>query len=220
MKTNLFINFYKDKNNNRQNELNCCLIKNLKNQSLDKLIIIVNQKDINYLSNIISNNNSESKTSIIIQNERPTYNCYFKLSTKYNNDINIIANSDIVIDKNSIEKLKKWDWKNYCLALTRWNYTNNLANEDAIVFYNQIDSQDCWMIKGAYKNIPEANFSLGTLGCDNKIAFLLSKHYDVINPSKTIKTYHYHLTNIRNYDRKTSPIIKPPYKLLTPQELP
>jgi len=47
--------------------------------------------------------------------------------------------------------------------------------------------------------IEGADFTLGIAGCDNKIAHLLNKHYTLKNPSLSIKTYHLHNTNIRNY---------------------
>jgi hypothetical protein len=39
MKANLYINFYRDKNLDRQNEIDSCLLKNLENHYIDRFII-------------------------------------------------------------------------------------------------------------------------------------------------------------------------------------
>ena len=94
-------------------------------------------------------------------------------------------------------------------------------NDKIVRFHNRRDSQDCWIVKGRFKDIPQANFTLGKKGCDNKIAYLLSKYYDVINPSQSIRTFHLHLTNIRNYapHGTSEDLVPPPYKFLVPCKL-
>ena len=70
---------------------------------------------------------------------------------------------------------------------------------------------------------PNNNFSANNIivhNCDNSIAHLLSvAEYEVKNPSRNLKTFHYHLTNIRNYldiSGQATNVIPPPYKLLPP----
>jgi hypothetical protein len=72
---------------------------------------------------------------------------------------------------------------------------------------------------------PNNNFCANDIivhNCDNKIGHLLEKAgYDVKNPSKTLRTFHYHTTNVRNYlDIVGFPIerIPPPYKIMPPTE--
>jgi hypothetical protein len=90
------------------------------------------------------------------------------------------------------------------------------------VLFDRADSQDTWIFKGGVNQVSGADFTMGIAGCDNAIAHLLEQHgYNVINPSRTIKTYHLHLTNIRNYtDISGNAIqrIQPPYKLINPTE--
>jgi len=95
-------------------------------------------------------------------------------------------------------------------------------NKQVVRFYNRRDSQDAWIVQGNFKQIPEANFPLGKKGCDNKIAFLLSKKYIMLNPSRTIRTFHLHLTNVRNYapHGTKEDLIPPPYKLIQPTNMP
>lgn len=224
MKANLFINFYKDKQPTRQAELVACLIKNYLNHELDRMIIVISESDKEYLKQVFKDNGikNTSKAYVIIKNNRPSYNYYFVASHQYPDDINMIANTDIVIDDANLRRLKRWNWRNYCLALSRWDYLDNSMDSTLTRHYANRDSQDIWIIKGRFKNIPEANFPLGIPSCDNKIAYLLDRYHIVINPSRSIRTFHYHLTNIRNYVQsgKDRIALPKPYKLLPPSKLP
>jgi len=63
-------------------------------------------------------------------------------------------------------------------------------------------SQDVWIFNNKINKSINADFSLGVLGCDNRLSFLLNESgYNVTNPSKTIRCIHRHNSNIRNYTR-------------------
>jgi len=113
------------------------------------------------------------------------------------------------------------------LSLTRWdvkadNVFNTNNHVDSSVLFDTPDSQDTWIFMGGVPQISGADFTLGKAGCDNSIAYMLEQSgYNVLNPSRTIKTYHLHLTNIRNYTDVVGHAIEriqPPYKLLYPTE--
>jgi len=224
MKTNLFINFYVDSSKERQSEIEICIKSNINNQSIDRIIVLLSDNHLIELNDVTCNLDipNQLKIKTILFEGRPTYNDYFKLTENYPSDINIIANSDMVMDYNSIMRLKSWSWKNYCLALSRWDFVNkDLCFKDAIHF-NRADSQDVWILKGAFPQIEGVDFGLGIGGCDNRIALLLSKYYELINPSLDIITYHYHLSKVRNWIKNgiTLKKVAPPYKLITPTYLP
>ena len=221
MKANLYINYYVDEKPERQHEIDMCLLANVENRDLDRVIIVLQRQHQEHLVQTLEHNNAHVSTKVfqILNEERPTYNYYFNLTAQYPEDINIIANTDIVVGVNTLKRLKRWNWGNYCLALTRWDYLDGTMNERNARFYGRPDSQDLWMVKGRFKDMPEANFRLGVMGCDNRIAYLLSEYYKVINPSKNIRIFHFHLTGIRNYDRSIKRVFQPPYKILPPTKL-
>lgn len=238
IKHNLIVNYYTDKNQKRTNELNYCIFKNLYNENINKVVVICTESDYSNLLTIY--NTQKSKLIPIITNKRPTFNDYFAITTKLfnsNTNINIIANLDIVINPEDLVQEKGADIRKVasdyitnnttCLALTRWDVTSdNLFNTnnhiDGAKFFDTPDSQDTWIFMGGVPQISGADFTLGVAGCDNKIGYLLEQSgYNVLNPSKTIKTYHLHLTNIRNYTDVVGHAIEriqPPYKLLQPTE--
>jgi hypothetical protein len=218
---NIFVNYYIDKNIDRQSELDFCISENLKNKSLNHYVVICNSNEYdNFLSKYAD---YEKKIIPVIIDKRPTYNDYFQLITKLfpqEDNINIVSNLDIIIPKETLLYSTFYLSGKSCLALTRWDIQNNVDYQNNSVLFDIPDSQDTWIFKGAVPQISGATFTLGTCGCDNSIAHLLSvAEYEVKNPSRNLKTFHYHLTNIRNYldiSGQATEIISPPYKLLPP----
>lgn len=175
----LFYNYYEDKNPTRKREIDMCLQRNLNNKLLT--------------------------TTIIESANKPTYESFFESINKITapDDINIICNSDIFFDDTIALALNLKEKQVY--ALSRWDW----HNDNHIVFFDRPDSQDTWIVKGRVDNV-FGKFTLGMRGCDNRIAaeFQIAG-YRVTNPSKSIKTYHVHNSNIRNYS--SVDVIPKPY---------
>lgn len=193
----LYQNWYVDADANRQDEISFCLLQNL-DSSYGKIFLIGEDCP------------SHPKITSIETAERPTFKTFFDLANKINhNGINILANTDIFIPNESLELIKQFYEKRHeVMVLTRWEQESN----------SQVvgqDSQDVWIWRGQIEC--EADFYLGILGCDNRIADMLSQKYVVINPSLDIKAYHVHASNIRRYDINVS--IPPPYKHVQPTNL-
>lgn len=229
MKANLFINYYVDNNPNRQAELNRCFLDNLKNHEIDSIYVIVSDSHEASFRTLLDENNPYLKSKVTLiksqmfNQRRPTFNDYFYLSNFYcsDEDLSIIANTDIIIPIISISKLKSWHWnRNYCMALCRYDI-DNLENMQ-YTFFNRPDAQDVWIVKGKFKHHPKADFTLGIAGCDNVIAYCLSDYFEVINPSLEVQTLHLHLTNVRNYIGEHNQIerLQPPYLVIHPTRLP
>ena len=213
MKINLILNYYKDKVEDRNLELLTCFVKNLNNDYINNIVVISTESDYSSLIDYLVDN--KNKIIPVLTEVRPTYNDYFSITRDFFNDdgnINIISNLDIIIPQETLYSEVSKTINDYidsktCLALSRWDIQEN----NTYVHFDRSDSQDTWIFIGGVPNINGADFTLGKCGCDNKILYLLDESgYFLINPSKTLKTYHLHLTNIRNYDN----IIPPPYKLL------
>lgn len=183
----LFYNYYEDKNPHRKREIDLCLQKNLENKIL---------------------------TTIIIETPgKPSYDFFFEQINKVTgpDDINIICNSDIFFDETIAHAANIKEKEMY--ALLRWEW----HSPQHIVFHERPDSQDTWIVKGKVENV-QGNFTLGVRGCDNRIAYEFQKAgYSVINPAKTIKTYHVHNSMIRNYTM--ADVVPPPYHTLMPTAL-
>ena len=184
----LIYNYYEDKNPARKAEIDLCLQKNLENKFINTVIIETDTK--------------------------PTYGFFLNKINELTgpNDINLFCNADIFFDETIVLAETHLKHKQ-AFALSRWDW----INENKIQHFDRPDSQDTWIIKGIAENI-SANFLLGTPGSDNKMAYEFNKAgYAVSNPSKSIKSYHVHNSNIRNYTRKDS--VPPPYLMVPPSSL-
>lgn len=165
----LLYNYYEDKNPVRKKEIDFCLQKNLENPHLNVIVFETDSK--------------------------PEYNFFFSKINELTgpDDINIICNSDIFFDDSIL--LTQHLQVHRAYALSRWDYSNA---QNAKLF-DRADSQDTWIVRGPIVNVI-GNFTLGKKGCDNRIAYeLKDAGYNPTNPARSIKTYHVHNSNIRNY---------------------
>lgn len=199
---NIFINHYTDPNKRRNEELLKCLQNNINNSHIDNIFVLCNNEEETELL-------KHHKVSILLLKSRPTYNVFFQIISQYTKetDWNIVTNSDIYFDQ-TITLIHKYNRPKILIALTRWEVVGN-----EIRFMNRADSQDTWIIKGHTK--VNCDFQMGTPGCDNVLADRFHKAgYLCINPSRSIKTYHLHTSNVRTYNANSR--LQPPYKLLMP----
>ena len=226
MNINLFTTFYRDKNEARFNELVYCFDKNVLAKFNNIVVLVESIEDSALVSSVYINATTSKQLphipSLTVGNMlvRPPFNDFFAemRSEKYKDSINILSNTDIFFDSNSLEAIKHYfenSVSNTCIALSRWDY----YPDGSAVHYDRADSQDTWCFKGNPNFKTDKEYTMGEAGCDNKLAFELKQaNFNVVNPSKSIKTYHYHNTNIRNYIVNGQVIkrIPPPYLLVEP----
>jgi hypothetical protein len=192
----LILPYYKDKKKARQKELDFCLKKNLSNRLIDRVVAICDAEiEVPY----------HRKLTVINIGRRQRFDDLFNITSDINPDgINIATNADIYFLEEDVKKIISVDYTNTVLALSRWDVTIGGLVE---THYDHIDSQDSWIWKGRINVF--GNFELGRAGCDNRIAYEIGKVYNIVNPSKSIKSYHFHLSEIRNYKPKDA--VPPPY---------
>lgn len=189
---NLFVNYYVDKNDERDKELKTCMDRNLWCESINKIFVIGEPW-------------THENTFNIPFSTRPTFRDFFNIINRFTqpNDINIIANSDIYFNELSEINIGHND----CYALSRWD----IQPDGSAIHYNNPSSQDTWIFRGAIKMVENCSFMLGVPGCDNKIAYQLQQAgYRVTNPSLSIKTYHLHLSNVRRLEKRGGKIFRLP----------
>lgn len=164
---------------------------------------------------------------------RPTFGELFRMCKP--GMLNVIANSDIYFERIAHAPKEGEVW-----ALSRYDVDPTGAS----ILWNHRDSQDTYMIMGGPHNIDAESvlakrdgepgtyyrpFTQGLAGCDNHLMHVLrAAGYRVTNPSKTIRSYHLHLSQYRSYvdgsqgdgrgGRKLERI-QPPYAFEAPHEL-
>ena len=207
----LYTTYYKEDNNYRKEELLSCLKKNISNKAISKLIVFNEGDSIAHLA--------PSKIEEVLIDKRPTYQDFKNYINANSNqdDIHIIANTDIYFDKN-IKVLQHINLKDTCLALSRWDTADTIKPK----LYNRNDSQDVWVFKGPVKPELKANFPLGVPRCDNKLHFELQEAgYRVLNPAFSIKSFHVHKERhaLVYTDGDNIYNLKPPFRYLYPHNV-
>ena len=192
----------------RQKEVDFCLIKNCENPFIDQIHLLLDEEvDLSFL--LEKHIQKITKKNI---KKRLTYDYAFEYYNKYlSNTICILQNADIYLEQ-SIEIIKhvNFDLK-VVLALNCYETNNHLMNglcnneysehqnNNLIPYQASVWSQNTWVWKTKdVMVIPESNFELGIVGCDNYIATLFKENgYHVINPSYLVCVNHHDHLNIK-----------------------
>lgn len=205
--TNLIFNLYLDAHPERRREL----IKSIEqNASTSLRLIPIIGPDFNeYID--------WKWHTVVLHPTIPTFTDLFNIARikSKQNDINIIANTDIMFFQEDIDLICANLGDNECYALTRYDMVDDIPENAK--FRNRIDTQDCWCFRGPPPKISLDTY-LGVRGCDNRLAYILDElGIKILNPSRSIKVYHNHLSLKRN--RNLNSVVPPPYKYLSPHFL-
>jgi hypothetical protein len=209
--------YYKVKNpdltylNERQQEIDMCLIKNAENSHVYQIHLLVEQ---HYNLDFIDPKLQDKIIQVVI-NKRLTYLDAFKHYNSYiPNSICILLNADIYTNS-SLSILQNVKFDNAVFALNRYEVNNfnkpsllngmecNASNmkkcESFLKPYQEsIWSQDGWIWKSPkITENSKFDFELGIIGCDNYIiTLLLNVGYNVLNSSRLICINHYDCLSI------------------------
>ena len=186
----------------RRREITKCLEENIKSPLISKVILLNEQKES--LEGFQS-----SKLVEKIIGHRLTYRDVFQeIQNIPDNVIVAFANADICIDNKSWRDVWNINLENRCLALLRWDVPAE-GMGGAKLFGPRADSQDTWVVlaKDVKKRLPEmlqgSDFQFGRMGCDNAIAMeFLKNKFLVVNPALSLKTWHYHSSEVRGYNQQ------------------
>lgn len=186
---------YNETNDQRIAEYIYCFEKNLMNKFISEIHVIYDTSKDDSTNNIL-NYLLTKNIKISYLKKRPTFDFCFELANwLYKNSRVIIANADIFFD-NSLGLIKhNFNFNKKIIALTRYN----IQKDGLAEFHKYSRSQDAWILKTPIKKFYK-NIEFGQAGCDNALVYYARNlGLNVINPCKTIKIFHYHLSKIHNY---------------------
>jgi hypothetical protein len=150
-----------------------------------------------------------------LTSQRPTYSVVLSLAVTHSqpSDITIIANADIIFPRPTLADIERSLQPGEVWCLSRWDL-NGMRLFDAPY------SQDAWCFRGPPQvDISNGDFHFGYPGCDNRFAHELdAAGYRVLNPSRSIRTYHLHMSGHRpgNTAANRVPL---PYLFVAPHRL-
>jgi len=188
----LVTSFYIGSNNERNREIETCLIKNSQNRCIKKIHLLNDQVyDLSFLD-------SQDKIVQVVVNDENKSRLGFDYAISYTNnvlsgEICMIANSDLYYNDTLIF-LNKYDFTNKVLAISRHEHSTQKLMD------TPFRSQDTWVyISPVSVDISACNFKFGTPSCDHIISDIFSRKNNIINPCITIQGYHCHASNYRTY---------------------
>jgi hypothetical protein len=216
----LFLQYYVDPVRARQKEIESCLKFNVENPLIER-VYLLNERT--YKPKELGGLNSTKLVQINISKRLQYGDVFHYVNTQQLKGYIIIANSDIFFDE-TIGNIKRSEMhlRKQMLALLRYEYNPSNKNNSPL-FGPRYDSQDTWIFHTSQFIQPREekvfNFNLGKPGCDNKLIYLMNMlNYEIINDPLTIKTYHYHRSNIRNYTQKD--VLPMPWAVVVPAGVP
>ncbi len=184
----LYQSYFSVQNETRRSELDRALKLNIDNPVIDRIVLLT----------VPGSNPPANRCEIVTLptnfNGRYSFGHFFRLITKecQNDDISIIANSDISFDS-SLELIRTLK-HDQAFAITR--------HEDrggTFQLYVGPDSQDAWCFRGPVRKMND-DFRIGLRGSDNRLAYeMVACGYDVINPCKELIITHHHVSHDRDY---------------------
>ena len=196
----LIIQYYNDKNQERVQEYNECLRKNLNNPYIKKIHNII-ESDTKIPEEFVSNDKllnimfDYSKSGTI--KGRLTFNYAFNYARQNidKNEVICIVNLDIFLELSNIWSNLYEDfftkYKDYVLCLCRYEYfwNNEIKVEDSQ--WNGA-STDAWIFLNPIKEIKDCNFAVGNApGCDAAIVKrFYNSGYNICNWPQKYKIFH------------------------------
>lgn len=196
----LVTQFFRHTDAARHAEILECLRRNVAEPLIGR-IILLNETDG---SEEWKEWGAEKITQVVIQ-KRLTYAHFLQFvhDEVPPNVFVILANADMYFGS-SLSNVWSVNMEDRMMALLRWD----VKNGEEEIFGPRADSQDSWIILSnsvQSKSWPYATFDfpLGKPGCDNAFAaHMLRQRFVLCNPSLTLKTYHLHVSGIRNYNKR------------------
>ena len=216
----LVTQYYDPGKGKRQTEINECLQKNAECSVVDR-IVLLNERAMGV---------KDGKIQEKVIGKRLTYADVIRwIYEEAPEDVLVVfANADIFLDADSWRLLWSTDMitKPKFLALLRWDVAGTTAAdmEAAKLFGPRADSQDTWVVsskavKAMKWDWSALNFPFGQGGCDNAITLeMFKQRFLVANPALSLRTYHYHESEVRTYDPRNI-VDKPSYLYIQPTGL-
>jgi hypothetical protein len=197
----LVTTYYISDDEERNNEIKKCLIKNIENKYIEKIYLLNNKIfDLSFYK-------KTKKIEQFIISFDKDYILNYKdaiqfINNNLKNKICILSNSDIYFD-NTLSKINDNTISDKFFALLRYD-EDKLGNKKIFTQFDEPrnNSQDSWIFKSPLNiDLNKINFTFRTLGCDNIFAkYVYDIGLKISNPSYDIITTHVHNTEFRTYN--------------------
>jgi hypothetical protein len=203
LRTRFFVSYYIPDNKERVHEIDTCLFFNVSNPQIDEVFVLC---DVTTPLPSSVEPYIEKITKIDYP-RRVLIKDMIEIVNKHSSDniVNIFGNSDIIFDEEGLQRVREYILPTHAFALSRKNLKTpiDIHTDRRTLTGSRFDggATDTWIIRGTCI-IPtkELNIHFGTLGCDPLLNSILATKYTILQPTESVPTYHYHLSqNTNNY---------------------
>lgn len=190
----LLTDFYPEPDEARRAELRECLTRNL----ALKLFRAVHLFLEDGLTRADCPELTDPKLTLVEHGKRATFSEYFEYANRNLSGKRIVlANADIFFD-GTLGRLNRYNFRRLMVCLARWDVKSDGTSKMFDVPY----SQDAWIFQTPVR-VPNCDFTLGTPGCENRLAFeARNARLSVQNYARTVHANHLHLTGLRRWTEK------------------
>lgn len=183
---NLYLSYYRDASDERQVELDECLLANALHPSIDRVFVL---DETGALATPFP------KMVVVRATARPTFRDFFRFSDSVTaeRDVNVLANSDVLLG-DGFQNIRLGE--NQAICLSRYE------PEDDGVPRVRVGggSHDCWVWRGRMRAADAGDFRMGKFLCDGVLAEQLFRAgYELKNPVHGLMVYHHHRSAVRGY---------------------
>jgi len=188
---NILTTCTKSKSNIRNSELSYALKKNNDNPKIQSITLISEDPDVLELTRNLS------KIRIVLVKSRVKFSDVVEYcNANFEGSLVGITNADIYFDESLPESIPF----GYAFCLTRWKPDIDLDRPDIIPEFSNVPvSFDTYIFRPKIY-VQDIDFYMGVPGCDNRFAHQLhASGLLVVNPSKIIRSFHVHASELRTY---------------------
>jgi len=209
----LIIQYYHDSSSERQKEIDKCVQNNISNRCIAGIYIFSEKLED---EEEINTKFKHKKVVTVKHRKRLKYSEALEFaSNQLKGHVCLLSNLDIYFD-HTLQYLLQTNMTGKVFCLSRYDVTKS----GGLQFNEWISkfSQDCWIFESPVPYLEmHADFLLGWLGCDNRIAFeFQSVGWQTLNPCKKIICRHLHITQKRNYTPANT--VKGSYAYISPTD--
>ncbi|NDE13531.1 hypothetical protein EBZ80_01195 [bacterium] len=184
-RTVLYLSYYRDASDARQQELEECLLVNALHPAIDRVFVLDETGTlVTPFRNVL----------VVRVGSRPTFRDFFRFanSVVVGTDVGILINSDVLLG-DGFERIRLAEKQVFCLS-------RHEPRDDGIPRLEVGGgSHDCWVWRG--RMVEEiGDFCMGKFLCDGVLAGELHRAgYALKNPAHGLFVYHHHRSGVRNY---------------------
>jgi len=211
----LMTTLYNETQFSRKEEFKKCFLLNIANPFIKKIVVFFENPHESEFFQELEQVTNNIKVEYVEISERPSFSFFFDYANQHFANKNIIVcNADIFFD-HTLKLIQPDYLEKTLISLTRYE-----KKEDSYELFitgfkigqrHYLCSYDSWIFHTPMPQVDCYNFKIGTWSCEKFLYNAWKAGLKLKNPCLTLKSYHVHDSQVRNYKQediyKTFPVV-------------